>query len=712
MLPWYSRAWAWVVRVAESVVGRDRVEPDTFELGPDWKLGAGASPTYSHVKATSAFAAFPTTFAAASRRANDLSGIELYTALDRKGTKRVEHPVLDLLEQPNSAQTGVELLRQLYIDRRQTGNAYVLVIEDARGPVSLIRLHPERIEPIPGVLGLPVGYRNRQTQETFSPEAILHIRGPSWEDDTRALHGTSPMLALDSTLEAEREMMDFTARQAKIGRPSAVISPSDEEGGWSQEQSEQVAAEYADKVRDGGALVNRFKAEVKLVEGVTPVDMQARETRNANREDVLAVLEVPPVMIGVPGQNYAESEQQTIVYWQSQVAEAALWAPVWTKLARKFKGARGRVYVLYDFSPVPALQRARNSQLDRVKVLVELGASPKEAAEFEGLADAPLPDEAPAKTAPQDPSKLRPPNDAPSNEPAEVDEEPDRGGDDDEKNVILFDDWYERSSEDERQAGTAEKRAVLWSTWARTLQEPYEARLEARVALELRRQRGRVLAAIKASERSLAVNGDEVVRAINGIEQVFDYEAEVESMTQAISGIMADALRAGFEREIVLLEAPALTFDTADEVAARMASDVSSKITTTSAKQIKAKVDAHLRDGTTVTELQAEVEALGTFKRARAHTIARTESAHPINVGQRQAQETAWAAGIEFESVWLSARDSEVRESHEALDGEAIAAGESFTSPTSGYSAPGPSQFGVAEEDINCRCTTFSRRIE
>lgn len=59
-------------------------------------------------------------------------------------------------------------------------------------------------------------------------------------------------------------------------------------------------------------------------------------------------------------------------------------------------------------------------------------------------------------------------------------------------------------------------------------------------------------------------------------------------------------------------------------------------------------------------------------------------------------------AELEATKTWLTARDSEVRESHAELDGETRAANEVFSN---GLSHPGDPAAINAGEVCNCRCT-------
>ena len=53
----------------------------------------------------------------------------------------------------------------------------------------------------------------------------------------------------------------------------------------------------------------------------------------------------------------------------------------------------------------------------------------------------------------------------------------------------------------------------------------------------------------------------------------------------------------------------------------------------------------------------------------------------------------------------LRQRDDKVRDTHMELDGQVVDVNEKFVVPSTGNSTESPAAFGIAEEDINCRCT-------
>ena len=83
-----------------------------------------------------------------------------------------------------------------------------------------------------------------------------------------------------------------------------------------------------------------------------------------------------------------------------------------------------------------------------------------------------------------------------------------------------------------------------------------------------------------------------------------------------------------------------------------------------------------------------------------AMRIARTEAHRVRELGHIAAAERSEEMGVKLKRVWDAQLDLATRPSHAALDGVKADVGENFPG---GPIAPG--QWGIAGEDINCRCT-------
>ena len=92
---------------------------------------------------------------------------------------------------------------------------------------------------------------------------------------------------------------------------------------------------------------------------------------------------------------------------------------------------------------------------------------------------------------------------------------------------------------------------------------------------------------------------------------------------------------------------------------------------------------------------------------SKAYTIARTEGHRISEQSKADSRQKAKEAGADVLKQWDSTLDSRTRESHQKLDGQIRELEEPFE--VNGRQAMQPGGFGVAKEDINCRCVTLQR---
>ncbi len=96
----------------------------------------------------------------------------------------------------------------------------------------------------------------------------------------------------------------------------------------------------------------------------------------------------------------------------------------------------------------------------------------------------------------------------------------------------------------------------------------------------------------------------------------------------------------------------------------------------------------------------------------RANMIARTEALRSVHEGAdaefRQAIENGQIDPNNMTQEWNTARDERVRGSHRTMHNQTVQLGEQFTSGN-GRKTKYPGGFGVASEDIHCRCTVGTR---
>lgn len=93
----------------------------------------------------------------------------------------------------------------------------------------------------------------------------------------------------------------------------------------------------------------------------------------------------------------------------------------------------------------------------------------------------------------------------------------------------------------------------------------------------------------------------------------------------------------------------------------------------------------------------------------RAFTIARTEGLRVESESIQSCMEDAKDKGAEVVKEWCSTLDDVTRSTHRELDGQVREVEEEFEIPSTGNKAMYPGGFGIAKEDINCRCCVNQR---
>lgn len=124
--------------------------------------------------------------------------------------------------------------------------------------------------------------------------------------------------------------------------------------------------------------------------------------------------------------------------------------------------------------------------------------------------------------------------------------------------------------------------------------------------------------------------------------------------------------------------------------------------------QIKTELSQGLIKGEGYAKIAKRLEKSTEMSANKTIRIVRTEGHRAQSVGRKLAVDKVEGAadrlGIKVKRVWVATSDDRTRDSHKAMDGKEADDDGLFTLP-SGVRTEGPGMSGVAEEDINCRCT-------
>lgn len=249
------------------------------------------------------------------------------------------HPLLDLLARPNPRQDGAGLFETVYTHLLLAGNAYLeAAVLDGR-PRELYALRPDRMRVVPGVDGWPAAFdytaggrtvRFGQDAEPVPPVLQIALVNPL--DDH---YGLAPLeaaaIALDTHNAASRwnkALLDNAAR------PSGALVYAGPEGALlSDTQFERLKRElettYQGSANAGRPLLLEGGLDWKAM-SLTPKDMDFLEARNASAREIALAFGVPPMLLGIPGDN---------TYSNLQEASRSLWRQTVLPLAYRVSGA-------------------------------------------------------------------------------------------------------------------------------------------------------------------------------------------------------------------------------------------------------------------------------------------------------------------------------------------------------------------------------------
>lgn len=254
--------------------------------------------------------------------------------LYEKGEERDEHPLLSLLARPNSHQAQVELLEAFYGHLLVSGNAYVEAVAVGGVIRELHILRPDRMKIIAGNDGWPQAYEYEVSGERvrFAIEGetnippILHMKFFHPLNDH---YGFAPIEAASTSLDIHNAAANWNkALLDNAARPSGALIYQGQYGSnLSDEQFDRLKRELEDNYQ--GA---RNAGRPLLLEGgldwramsLSPRDLDFIETKNQAAREIALAFGVPPMLLGIPGDNtYANYAEANRAFWRQTILPLA-----------------------------------------------------------------------------------------------------------------------------------------------------------------------------------------------------------------------------------------------------------------------------------------------------------------------------------------------------------------------------------------------------
>ncbi|MDB5736084.1 MAG: Phage portal protein [Alphaproteobacteria bacterium] len=285
------------------------------------------------------------------------------------GAQELEsHPLLALLLRPNPNEDGAALFERWYAFLQTAGNAYLESVTLEGTPRELYVLRPDRVTVVPGARGWPAaydysvdGHSSRITREASGFLPVLHATLFHPLDD---YYGLSPLEVAQTAIEVHNAGAAWTKSLLdNAARPSgALIYKGPEGSGLTDDQFGRLKRELEDAYQGaanaGRPMVLEGGLDWKAM-SYTPSDMDFSETRSVAAREIALAFGVPPMLLGIPGDNsYANYAEANLSFWRQtvlpRVSRTAASLTRW--LAPRFgEGLR----VGFDADAVDALAQAR-----------------------------------------------------------------------------------------------------------------------------------------------------------------------------------------------------------------------------------------------------------------------------------------------------------------------------------------------------------------
>jgi HK97 family phage portal protein len=294
--------------------------------------------------------------------------------VSENGKTLTDHPLLVLLRRPNPQQSGAELFEGVFAYLQTAGNAYlraVLADGEVRG---LYELRPDRMQATAGRDGWATGYTYTAggravalSQATAPVPEVLHLTLFNPLDDH---YGLAPLEAAQQSLDIHNAAARWNkALLDNSARPSGALVYSSSAGNLSADQFDRLKAELEAGFQ-GAANAGR----PMLLEGgldwksmaLSPKDMDFIEARNAAARDIALAFGVPPMLLGIPGDNtYANFAEANRTLWRQTVIPLVrrVAASLGHWLAPAFGGG---VELIPDLDHIEALAEDRAALWSRV----------------------------------------------------------------------------------------------------------------------------------------------------------------------------------------------------------------------------------------------------------------------------------------------------------------------------------------------------------
>lgn len=294
---------------------------------------------------------------------------------ENKETEIENAPILDLLRRPNSKQSQKELLESFVSFFELSGNGYMEATEVGGTVKELHVLRPDRMS---GKLD-PRGEVSQwiykvgnfthvfdQANVSFKQDPIMHLKKFHPTDDIYGLSSIEPAAySIDLHNQADKFNKSLLDNSAV---PTGMFTWKKQDEGVSPERfksfAEKVKEKFSGPWSTGEPIVTGGDWDYTQL-GLSVEDMALVETKRDAARDAATSWNVPPMLLGIPGDNTYSNYQEAIkAFYRDAVIPTA--DTVFEKISIFLSPTFGMFYLTYDEDKLGALAVERALLWDQV----------------------------------------------------------------------------------------------------------------------------------------------------------------------------------------------------------------------------------------------------------------------------------------------------------------------------------------------------------
>jgi HK97 family phage portal protein len=213
-------------------------------------------------------------------------------------------PVVNLLEHPNPYDTLEEIMAEVVVDLHIYGDAYIEIVKDKAGnPVALYNIYAPSIRvkvdehgTVLGYVQKPMGLLSSGKPVEFEAEDIAHFR---LTNPGNEVYGLSPLESLSLPIETDLYAQDYNRNFFKNhATPRLHVDLGNCTLGQLKRVRTYFNAEFKGGANAHKTIVTEGGAKITPI-GVNPNDMEFLNQRKFSRDEICAVLSVPPMKLGI-----------------------------------------------------------------------------------------------------------------------------------------------------------------------------------------------------------------------------------------------------------------------------------------------------------------------------------------------------------------------------------------------------------------------------